>query len=255
MNVRPNFTLRGASNIQEIRSGDVIRYTYWGLSHDGVVVADSSNKSQQGRLRVIHYGTDSLISYRTIKEENVYFDLRKDSVQVISFTCATLETEIVIKRAKSRIGEQRHSIFDNMSCHFVEWAKLGMQPISQCTTFHGTLHLFNVYTWDEMKVGCIVEFPYWALNHQGVLTSFDEKKRVMTVIHYGTKGILATRTIMKETLNINLKKDSLKIYRCAKSVTPNDPDVVIANAEERVGEQNWRLGNTSWDFCLQCLFG
>lgn len=242
-----------ASAIENINIGDVIVFNYYGILHEGIVIKGSKKRGKVGSVKVIHYGTDGLFSKRTIMEELFNFDLGNQTVQIKSYRCSTFEPETVVKRARSRLGEQRHSVWHNRSCHFVEWAKVGMQPISYCTTPYRKLHLYEVYTWDDLEKGSIVDFRYYGIRHQGVLTSTDPRRREITVIHYGTTGFFATRTIMYDTVKINFKTDSLKVYRCDDG-EHNTPDDVVRKAKSRISEASWGAGNRSWDFCLQCLF-
>ncbi|KAH3868633.1 hypothetical protein DPMN_031784 [Dreissena polymorpha] len=59
---------------------------------------------------------------------------------------------------------------------------------------------------------------------------------------------------MEDTFAIDLKTKSLKMYLCGDDMPHKETEVVITKAKERLSEQQWRAGNRSWDFCLQCLF-
>ncbi|KAH3868629.1 hypothetical protein DPMN_031780 [Dreissena polymorpha] len=239
--------MRLIRHIGDIKVGDVIVYK-------GIVAKVTQNNEYEGFVDVIHYGADSLFAKRTVAEECTVLNLRKQAVYVMSFDCRTFEADIVVQRARSRLGEKRHNLSHNTSLQFVEWAKAGKHVLSTQQTTYGTLHLYNVYSWCDLQKGSIVEFTYYGLNHQGIPTDFDEEKKTITVIHYGAHSLFATNTVMEDILDMDLKTQSLKMYRCGDDMPFNEPDVVVRKAKERLGEQNWRAGNRSWDFCLQCLF-
>ncbi|KAH3868649.1 hypothetical protein DPMN_031800 [Dreissena polymorpha] len=246
--------MRLITNIGEIQVGDVIIYKYWGLSHEGIVVKNSQNNEHEGCLDVIHYGADSLFAKRTITEESQSFNLRTQTVHVMSFDGITFEANAVVKRARSRLGEKRHHMIHNKSLQFVEWAKTGKHLQWTRHTAYGKLQLHYVYGWCDLEKGSIVEFTYYGINHQGILTEFDEDQRTISVIHYGTGGLFSTRTIIEDKLDMDLKTQTLKMYQCVDGMCHNEPSEVIRKAKTRLGEQKWRAGNRSWDFCLQCLF-
>ncbi|KAH3868626.1 uncharacterized protein LOC127870331 [Dreissena polymorpha] len=246
--------MRRVSNIDQIGVGDVIVFTYWLIAHQGIVSGIVKKNEDEVYLQVIHYGTQSIFATRTIMEETLLFNLRTQTVYVMSFDGQAFESETIVKRARSRIGEKRHQIIHNKSLQFVEWAVVGTHVQWKRNTTHGPLHLYNVYSWEDLHKGSIVEFTYYGIDHQGILTECDEDQRKITVIHYGTRGYFSTRTIMEDTLDMDLKTQSLKIYRYDGGRRYNEPDLVVKKAKERVGERNWKAGNRSWDFCLQCLF-
>ncbi|KAH3868640.1 hypothetical protein DPMN_031791 [Dreissena polymorpha] len=249
--------MRKVANVNQLKVGDVIIYKYYKISHEGVVtnVTKLNEDDCQCMLGIIHYGTETIFSRRTIREDMKQFNLSRDSVYVKKFDEEN-EPDTVVQRARSRLGEQRHDIFDNSSSDFVKWAKVGMQPIKPA--HDERLMVYNVYSWYDLVSGSIIEFSYYGIDHQGILTEFnpqDAQTISITVIHYGTPSLFGTRTIMEETRSINLKNTSLKIFRCKDGFHPKEPDEVIRKAKQRAGEQLWRAGNRSWDFCLRCLFG
>ncbi|KAH3868637.1 hypothetical protein DPMN_031788 [Dreissena polymorpha] len=246
--------MRLIRNIGQIQVGDVIVYKYWGLSHEGIVVKITQKNEHEGSLDVIHYGADSLFEKRTITEESKGFNLRIHKVYVMFFESRALESDTVVKRARSRVGEKRHHMSHNRSLHFVEWAKVGKHVEWTHPTAYGKLQLHYVYGWCDLEKGSIVEFTYYGINHQGILTEFDEEHKTITVIHYGSHSLFSTRTIMEDTLDMDLKTQSLKMYQCVDGMRHNEPSEVIRKAKTRLGEQKWRAGNRSWDFCLKCLF-
>ncbi|KAK3599166.1 hypothetical protein CHS0354_041005 [Potamilus streckersoni] len=115
------------------------------------------------------------------------------------------------------------------------------------------LHMDLVRSWDDFIPGQIVEFRYYWIWHQGILTEANPSQKTITVIHYGAKHLFATRTIVEEKFEINPSKQDIYISRPDPQYTYT-PDEVIRNAKERLGEQKWRSGNRSYDFCRQCVF-
>ncbi|XP_052272965.1 uncharacterized protein LOC127873232 isoform X2 [Dreissena polymorpha] len=247
--------------VDELEPGDAIVFQYWGIDHEGIVTSVTTDPEDKtlGIVHVIHYAFNFPIT-RSIKEERFFFDLNQQKISKKGYENVQLyDAATTIKRARARVGEQRHNAFNNTSRHLVEWAKVGndsrMLEIGAFTESNGLLRLYNAYSWYDLKEGCILEYSYYGIRHQGVVTKVNAQENMVTVAHYGTLGIFSRRTVMKDKLRIDFKTQALRIYRCDPAFNHNAPDVVITKAEQRMGEQNWSiLSNTSWMFCLHCLF-
>src|SRR5262245_33656211 len=85
----------------------------FGFAHPGIYA---------GNGRVIHYGA---LMYDIIRKpvEEVSFESFAENrpVFVVQHAEACLAAELVIERARSRLGEKRYRLFTNNCEHFVEW--------------------------------------------------------------------------------------------------------------------------------------
>lgn len=113
---------------KDVKEGDIIRFSYYHLLHDAVVLKNeglSSNKNAVV-LSIAHYAFCGLNEHRTIKEEKMEFRLNGSCVNVL-YTSSKFHLyppAFVVKRAKDRIGEQFFVFFSNDSSHFARWCKL-----------------------------------------------------------------------------------------------------------------------------------
>ncbi|XP_045209733.2 uncharacterized protein LOC123561432 [Mercenaria mercenaria] len=267
------------TDIDEIKQGDVITFYYWSFEHDAVVTKVTRGESKEntiGQLRIIHYALDHLFAVRTVKEEFMPVNLKKELVYLKGYDgYITYPTETVVKRARSRLGEQRFSLSGNTSSDLVHWAKVVQTPVvvsksqMQATQAPGTeddtyllvpnageqceeFQYFRATSWSDLYPGIIVEYRYYWIWHQGILSYKDEKRKRIKVIHYGADHLFATRTIMEESMQLDLRYDNIWIYRghprqCYKA------GIVLEKARKRLGEQRWEAGNRSWDFCKDCV--
>jgi len=62
----------------------------------------------------------------------------------------------------------------------------------------------------------------------------------MDIVHYAFCGIIGTRTVLVEHLNVNLEKERLFVYDFPKEQTFS-PDAVIARAKQRVNERKFKM--------------
>lgn len=267
------------TDIDEIKRGDVITFYYWTLKHDAVVtkvVPDDSKANTTGKLKIVHYALDNLFSVRTVKEETMNLNLKKELVYLKSYEgYITYPGDQVVKRARTRVGEQRFSPCGNTSSDLAHWAKVVQHPVviakspgdaSPSASRRGEKYLlvpkagdqseefqsFRVTSWSDLYPGVIVEYRYYWIWHQGILSYKNEGTKEVRVIHYGADHIFATRTITEDTLKLDLRYDNIWMYRghprkCYKA------EVVLENARKRLGEQMWCKGNRSWDFCKDCV--
>ncbi|XP_052814819.1 uncharacterized protein LOC128241774 [Mya arenaria] len=110
----------------DVHAGDVIRYTYYNLLHEGVVLETKGADKSSVNVSIAHYAFLGFLSHRTIIEEEntIRFD---GSYAVLQYGPPQYEVyppETVVERAKSRINEQRFVFFSNDSSHFARWCKL-----------------------------------------------------------------------------------------------------------------------------------
>lgn len=98
----------------------------------------------------------------------------------------------------------------------------------------------------------IVEYTYYRISHQGIISDVNEKEKTIKVIHYGAEHLFATRTVVEDSLKLDLRRNALSLY-IADPTKANKPYDILRKARERLGEQEWREGNRSWDLCVSCV--
>ncbi|KAL3874597.1 hypothetical protein ACJMK2_037794 [Sinanodonta woodiana] len=150
----------------------------------------------------------------------------------MSTACWIENLDIIIVKAVEHLSGTFNNIFDKI---------------------RGDFTMDIVSSFRDFVPGQIVEFQYYWIWHQGILTEVNPTRNTITVIHYGTKHLFATRTIVEEEFEVNLMKQTIRISR-ADPQNSYTPDEVIRNARNRLDEQNWRPGNRSRDFCRKCFF-
>ena len=106
--------------------------------------------------------------------------------------------------------------------------------------------------WSDIQPGTLVQYRYYWLWHHAIVSESNESARKIKVIHYGTDHLFARRTIMEDTLRVDLRHHDLWVYR-SDPTRSNSHDVIVQKARSRLGEQRWRRGNRSWDFCRECV--
>lgn len=112
---------------RQVDKGDIIRFSYYLLMHDAVVLHKDNNNSNNNVvvLTIAHYAFCGLHEHRTVKEETMDFNL-DGSCFIVNYASkfSLYESELVVNRARSRIGEQFFVFFSNDSSHFARWCKL-----------------------------------------------------------------------------------------------------------------------------------
>lgn len=113
----------------DVQKGDIIRYSYWNLWHDAVVLEVSKKTKKAVVCSIAHYAFRGIFSHRTIIEERKEIQLNGQ--------CSKLdydlpqydvyEPEEVVRRARKRLGEQLFVFFSNDSSHFARWCKLKLR--------------------------------------------------------------------------------------------------------------------------------
>ena len=266
-----------AVEINDIKPGDVVTIRYWSLTHDAVVsdvIPSDSKANDKGDIVIVHYALDHPFATHTVKEEQFPVDLKQDRIYIKSFTgYATYPPDKVISRAMSRKREKRYNVFWNSSNHFAFWSKVIQRP-SIASSGHNQMsetdgvgevllipkvgkvvqgfRKVEAHAWDDFKLGIIIEFSYYWRWHQGIVSAVDRMEKTVKVIHYGARHIVAPRTIMEDTLKIDLRKDTISVYIAdpTKAYTSME---ILERARARLGESDWRGGNRSWDFCVSCV--
>ncbi|KAK3586255.1 hypothetical protein CHS0354_020014 [Potamilus streckersoni] len=274
----------------ELCEGDIISFCYYGRRQTAVLVSIIRDKNDtKCDMNVIHYGKSGLLATRTVLEEKISIDLAKNNLRKVNFLeYFTYPGYVVVERAKRILGEQRFNRIYNNSYHLVHWAKvdnrkkainfvrmgidlslqLNIMDENQNKTLNQDVHIvpFNIISgkekrhhymelvrsWEELIKGHIVEFKYYCIWHQGILTEVNIGQEIIKVIHYGAKHLFATRTILEEERKVNLKKENLYIYHPDPEYASSS-DEVIRYARSKLREQKWGSGNRSSDFCRECV--
>lgn len=100
----------------------------------------------------------------------------------------------------------------------------------------------------EVKVGDIISFDYFKLEHAAIVTEVDHSKYEVRCVHYSWP-IPGNRTIKEEYFQLNPSKKTVKIFDCsALNRRPNNE--VVQLARERVGEMKWSAFNRSDHLCF-----
>ncbi|XP_063399716.1 uncharacterized protein LOC134684360 [Mytilus trossulus] len=103
-----------------VKKGDIVSYSYYMLWHDAVVMEVKSDNT----LVLAHYGIASLFHFKKIIKETVKFG-GNDSLTVYIYDGWNVYSpDEVVKRAESRIGEEKWSFTSNRSSQFAKWCKI-----------------------------------------------------------------------------------------------------------------------------------
>jgi hypothetical protein len=110
----------------DVNIGDVIRYSYWNLWHDAVVLSIMRKESKFVLCKVAHYCFHSPFLHREIIAEELKIYLN-GSVSVLHYEPPyydVYDPDDVVHRAKQRMGETCFAFFSNDSSSFARWCKL-----------------------------------------------------------------------------------------------------------------------------------
>ena len=110
-------------SINDLSPGNVIRFRYYGLPHEAVLV--SIAEAENIRVNVIHYNYAGIFGTREVVNEEMTFKLSDKNVHIHKYGNGEVyEPDEVVRRAKSRIGEQKFNMFTNRSSHLAQWCKI-----------------------------------------------------------------------------------------------------------------------------------
>ncbi|XP_056000008.1 uncharacterized protein LOC130048042 [Ostrea edulis] len=110
----------------DVNLGDVIRYSYWNLWHDAVVLRIVKKDSKFVLCEIAHYCYCGPFSQREIIREELKIDF-KGSVSVLHYEPPNYDVydpEVVVHRAEQRMEEKCFVFFSNDSSHYARWCKL-----------------------------------------------------------------------------------------------------------------------------------
>ena len=111
---------------EDVEKGDIIRYSYWNLWHEAVVMEKMSITNSSVECKIAHYAFILSRLHRSIKEERLVIKL-KGQYRKLNYTSPSYdvyEPDEVVERARGRIGEESYVFFSNDSSHFARWSKL-----------------------------------------------------------------------------------------------------------------------------------
>ena len=113
----------------DVEKGDIIRYSYWNLWHEAVVLEKPKVVKNTLVCSIAHYAFCGPFNHRTIKEEilNIRLAGQCSKVDYSMPQYDVYKPEEVVQRARRRMGEQRFVFFSNDSSHFARWCKLRLK--------------------------------------------------------------------------------------------------------------------------------
>lgn len=112
-------------NKNHVQIGEIIMYSYYNLWHCAVVLEIIETTEKEVRCKIAHYAFCGFWKHRTIQEDPLTIPL-DGSMFVITYSeeYNVYEPQEVVKRARTRIGEQLFAFFSNDSSQFARWCKL-----------------------------------------------------------------------------------------------------------------------------------
>ncbi|XP_063396339.1 uncharacterized protein LOC134680953 [Mytilus trossulus] len=227
-------------NLGQIGIGDVLSHRYYGVKHSSIVteVKVENDKKTKGRIRLVHYGSSAIFGTKKIVEEYIEIDIHKSRIYVLNCKpLCTFESDIVVSRARSRIGESKWAIFSNRSDHFSYWAKVQQynndffdeisneeirRPMSR-TEASLFIEKRDIHRVEDLKIGDVVQSNVIGIiDDTGILSSIryldgqDGRKFEIEVYTYSFSW-----TIIRKKYTVDLNKDSLnvKVYNPSQCQT------------------------------------
>lgn len=128
--------------------------------------------------------------------------------------------------------------------------------------FQSPLHFDDIKVTDisELRQGDIISFPYYfnKLEHAAVVTEvypdqFSSTRGKISCVHYSSSSLLAKRTIVEETIDVDLHRKTIRKFDYGKmKVFPAHE--VVRRARYRIGETKWHMAsNRSDHLCYWAL--
>lgn len=221
------------TSLCHISIGDVILQRYCGVKHTSIVtnVKTEHDKLTKGRIRLIHYGCSGLFKTRKIIEEWVEVDIDKSTIYLlVCESLCTFPADVVVKRARCRIGETKWDIFSNRSDHFSYWAKVDLnnddifdeisyeeirRPLSR-TKASFFIEKREIHQIKDLKTGDVVKSVVLGIiDNTGILSSIkylDCPTGRKFEIEVYTYTFLWTVTRQKYTIDLNKDRLFVKVY-------------------------------------------
>ncbi|VDI77886.1 Hypothetical predicted protein [Mytilus galloprovincialis] len=228
------------TNLANIRIGDVLSHRFYGVIEQTSIVSEvttKKDKQTKGWIRLIHYGLSTSLATKIV-EEDVEIDTDKSSIYVLDCKpLCTFPADIVVSRARSRIGETKWALFSNRSDHFSYWAKVQqynndiLDEISneentkptekiEASLFIEKREIHNV---EDIRIGEVVQSNVIGIiDDTGILSSvryFDGKDGRKFEIDVYSYSFLRTVTRKKYTVDLNKDRLYVKVYNPAQCQT------------------------------------
>ena len=226
------------ANIRDdIEPGQLIQFTVGIFPHQAVCTAvQHGSKPSIVNLTVVHYAKT-----RKVAEEMIEFDLNKVDVTIVKgHPLYKFNKRDIIHRAKARVGESGFNLFNHRSRHLAE--EIVYKDIDR-----------RIMSFSEVKPGDCIGYMYWKLPHDAVVIDVKpghakgNSNGKLTVVHYALDSLFGTRYIKKETLSLDLLKDTVVLKSFPGCIVYPD-QVVIQRALSRVDERKFHvMGNISSD--------
>lgn len=115
----------------QVKAGDIIRYSYYNLWHDAVVLEMKRMKETYVICNIAHYAFCGIFSHRTIQAEDlkIAFDGKISKLEYEPPKYHVYPPKNVVERARRRLGEQQFVFFSNDSSHYARWCKLELEKV------------------------------------------------------------------------------------------------------------------------------
>lgn len=226
---------RTVRKIEEIKPGDLIEFEYhYKFFHKAICTeVRSTGIDSEVELTYVHYGASG-----TVIEDFRTFDLKRETIHIYLYhPLHRFPRADIVRRARAKLKEQNYSIFRRRASHFAD------EIVHRGEDFVLT-------SFSDIQQGDVIIYSYWGLWHEAVVTKVNKKS--YEIVHYGLKHFFATRQIIKEDLEIDVKKQVIKKKEFSGYLTY--PNMVTVNrALSRIGERRFSVsGNTSSDFVHWC---
>lgn len=214
-----------------LMKGDVISFPKYGFEHELIVSENvtKSDNSVSGKIRCIHYKPANKLNIfgrREIVEENIFINLETTTVKVHRFPSEkSYRPDVVVERARKRIGETKWAVNSNRSCHFCFWAKMKHRPREEFEEQDNSAEFYVPSTSDvlsslvvekiethlmnDILVGDVVTLDNMCIVED--LRSLDSDLRrefEMHVLVYDSSWI-----VRRKAINVNLNKDTVIITK------------------------------------------
>lgn len=255
------------TNVEQICIGDILSHRYIGFKHIGIVThLDVKGQKQKGKIRMVHYGLPGLFKKRKIVEDDFKVDTKKSSLYLLD--CRTLSTfpaDVVVSRARNRVGETKWDMFSNRSDHFSYWAKVQQYddfddisykddrlalPKTQASLF---IEKRDIHRMDELRIGDVVKSDVIGkIDDTGILSVIrnldnrNERKFEIEVITYSF-----LRKVSGQKYQIDLDKDTLyvKKYNPAQCQPMEQRAVNARNMKDKTG--SWMTTEGFIEYCIE----
>ncbi|XP_063448114.1 uncharacterized protein LOC134727663 [Mytilus trossulus] len=257
-------------NLEKLRIGDVLSHRFYGVIQQTSIVSEvttKKDKQTKGWIRLIHYGLSTSLATKIV-EEYVEIDTDKSSLYVLDCKpLCTFPADIVLSRARSRIGETKWALFSNRSDHFSYWAKIQQykndifdeifnEEIAKPTEkIQASLFIEKreIHRVDDIRIGDVVQSGVIGIiNDTGILSSVrylggpDGRKFEIDVYSY---SLLRTITRKKYTVDLNKHRLYVKVYNPAQCQTMKQR---VQNARDMAGKKgSWWTTEGFIKYCIE----